>query len=72
MNDFNGEHESNIWRVFAKLYAQIDFTRNLYWRTEFGYDFTNQLEERFSGSLTQEASTNGFGDALDQKEKFRD
>jgi TonB-linked SusC/RagA family outer membrane protein len=41
----------------------------LYLRTEFGYDFTNQLEERFFGSLTQEASTNGFGDALDDKEE---
>ncbi|WP_445385400.1 SusC/RagA family TonB-linked outer membrane protein [Robiginitalea sp. IMCC44478] len=69
MNEFNAEHETNIWRAFAKFYGQIDFTDNLYLRSEFGYDITDQLEERFFGSLTESASTNGYADAYDDKEE---
>ncbi|WP_445382595.1 SusC/RagA family TonB-linked outer membrane protein [Robiginitalea sp. IMCC43444] len=69
MDAFNGEHETNIWRAFAKVYGQINFTDNLYLRSEFGYDLTDQMEERFFGSLTQSASTNGFADAYDDKEE---
>ncbi len=69
LDQYNGEFETNIWRVFSKLYLQADVTRNLNFRSEFGYDFTDQLEERFFGSLTRAAVVGGFGDALDVKEE---
>ena len=69
MDQYNGDHESNIWRAFAKVYGQVNFTNNLFLRSEFGYDLTDQMEERFFGSLTESASTNGFADAFDDKEE---
>ncbi|WP_165200521.1 SusC/RagA family TonB-linked outer membrane protein [Muriicola soli] len=64
MDQFNGDFESNVWRAFAKVYGQVDFSENLSFRSEFGYDYNQQLEERFFGSLTESASTNGFADAF--------
>ena len=63
MDQFNGNFDSSVWRAFFKIYGQVDFSKNLNFRTEFGYDYNNQLEERFFGSLTQSASTNGAADA---------
>lgn len=63
MDQFNGNFDSNVWRAFFKMYGQVNFSNNLNFRSEFGYDYNNQLEERFFGSLTQSASTNGFADA---------
>ena len=63
MNQFNGDFESNVWRAFMKIYGEVAFSKNLTFRTELGYDYNNQLEERFYGSLTEFASTNGFADA---------
>ena len=65
MDQFNGDFESNIWRAFMKVYGQARLSKNLNFRSELGYDYNQQLEERFFGSLTESASTNGFGDALD-------
>ena len=64
MDQFNGEFKSNNWRAFFKVYGQANFTENLFFRSEFGYDYNNQLEERFFGSLTESASTNGAADAF--------
>ena len=69
MDLYNGEHEANIWRAFAKVHGQASLTRDLFFRSELGYDFTDQMEERFFGSLTGYASTNGYGDILDAKEE---
>ncbi|WP_224489039.1 SusC/RagA family TonB-linked outer membrane protein [Robertkochia flava] len=69
--EFNADHQSNIWRVLANVYAQWNMTEFLNFRTEFGYDFNSQVEERFFGSLTESASTNGFADAnAVQNEKY--
>ena len=63
MDQFNGNFESNIWRAFMKVYGQARLSKNLNFRSELGYDYNQQLEERFYGSLTESASTNGFADA---------
>lgn len=69
--EFNADHQSNLWRVLANVYAQWNMTDFLNFRTEFGYDFNSQVEERFFGSLTEDASTNGFADANSvQNEKY--
>ena len=64
MDQFNGNFDSNVWRAFFKIYGQVNFSNNLFFRSEYGYDYNNQLEERFFGSLTQSASTNGAADAF--------
>ncbi len=64
MDQFNGDFESNLWRAFMKIYGQISLSKNLNFRTEIGYDYNQQMEERFYGSLTESASTNGFADAF--------
>lgn len=69
--EYNADHQSNIWRVLANIYAQWNMTEFLNFRTEIGYDFNSQVEERFFGSLTESASTNGFADAnAVQNEKY--
>jgi len=65
MHQFNGDFESNVWRAFMKIYGQVAISKNLNFRSEFAYDYNSQLEERFYGSLTESASTNGFADAFD-------
>jgi TonB-linked SusC/RagA family outer membrane protein len=64
MDQFNGDFESNIWRAFMKVYGQARLSENLNFRSEYGYDYNQQLEERFFGRLTESASTKGFGDAF--------
>ncbi|MDG3580869.1 SusC/RagA family TonB-linked outer membrane protein [Galbibacter pacificus] len=61
--EYNADHQVNIWRVLANLYGEYQITQSLKFRSEFGYDFNNQVEERFFGSLTESASTNGYADA---------
>lgn len=61
--EFNANHDSNIWRTFAKLFGEYKIIKELTFRSEIGYDLTNQSEDRFFGSLTESASTNGFADA---------
>jgi TonB-linked SusC/RagA family outer membrane protein len=61
--EFNADHNVNIWRTFAKLYGEYQIIPSLSFRSEVGYDLTNQTEDRFFGSLTESASTNGFADA---------
>ncbi len=60
MDQFNGDFESNIWRTFMKVYGQVRISESLNFRSELGYDYNQQMEESFSGSLTESASTNGF------------
>ncbi len=70
MDQFNGDFESNLWKAFIKVYGQASLSKNLNFRSELGYDYNQQLEERFYGSLTESASTNGSADAnsfIDEK-----
>lgn len=63
MQEFNGDWDSNIFRVLMNTYAQYELLPGLNFRTEIGYDNNNQTEEYFAGSLTESASTNGYADA---------
>jgi TonB-linked SusC/RagA family outer membrane protein len=65
MDQFNGDFESNLWKAFMKIYGQARLSKNLNFRSEIGYDYSQQLEERFYGRFTESASTNGYGDAYD-------
>jgi len=61
--EFNGDFQTNIWRITTNLFGEYSLTQDLKFRTDFGYDFNNQVAERFSGSLTESASVGGFGTA---------
>lgn len=63
MQEYNGDWDSDIFRVLFNTYAQYYLLPELSFRSEFGYDNNNQTEEYFAGSLTESASTNGFADA---------
>ncbi|NNE77028.1 MAG: SusC/RagA family TonB-linked outer membrane protein, partial [Pricia sp.] len=60
---FNGNFETNLWRVIANTYLVYQILPELNFRTEVGYDLSTQVAERFSGSLTESASVGGFGTA---------
>lgn len=62
-DEVNGSFETNIWKGTANIYGQFFFSPELSLRSEFGYDFNDQVAERFSGSLTESASVGGFGTA---------
>jgi TonB-dependent starch-binding outer membrane protein SusC len=63
MQEYNGNWNSNIFRVLLNTYAQYYFLPDLSFRTEIGYDNNNQTEEYFAGSLTESSATNGYADA---------
>jgi TonB-linked SusC/RagA family outer membrane protein len=60
---FNGNFETNLWRIVANTYLTYQIFPELNFRTEVGYDLSDQVAERFSGSLTESASVGGFGTA---------
>lgn len=71
MQEFNGDWDVDILRVVMNTYAELQIMPELRFRTELGYDNNNQLDEYFSGSLTQSASTNGYADATSiQSDKY--
>ncbi|MGA8854991.1 MAG: SusC/RagA family TonB-linked outer membrane protein, partial [Christiangramia sp.] len=63
MQEYNGNWDSDIFRVLMNTYINYQIIPSLSFRSEFGYDNNNQTEEYFAGSLTESASTNGFADA---------
>ena len=63
MQEYNGNWDSDIFRVLFNTYAEYYLLPELSFRSEFGYDNNNQTEEYFAGSLTESASTNGYADA---------
>ena len=63
MQEYNGDWDSNIFRVLLNTYAQYYLLQDLSFRTEIGYDNNNQTEEYFAGSLTESSATNGYADA---------
>ncbi|MFT2008170.1 TonB-dependent receptor [Pontibacter sp. 13R65] len=53
---------STVFRNLSKVYGQLNFTPNLTFRSEFGLDLLNQVEEGYQGNLTQTGSSRGgFG-----------
>jgi len=63
MQEYNGSWGVNIFRVLISSYMEYRILPELSFKTEFGYDNNNQVEEYFAGSLTESASTNGYADA---------
>jgi TonB-linked SusC/RagA family outer membrane protein len=56
------EYRSFSYRNIGSTFAQFNFLKNLYVRSEFGLDIQNQNDERFHGSTTLLGrSTNGYG-----------
>ena len=59
---YNGQYKSYNFRNVASAYGQYSFTKNLFFRTEFGLDMLNQNDEEFYGSKTLNGqATSGFG-----------
>ncbi len=56
-----GRFVTDIWRTTLNVYGEHYFLPSFKFRSEIGYDANNQNAERFSGSLTESASINGFG-----------
>ncbi len=63
MQEYNGSWGVNIFRAIMNSYLDYQLLPELHFKSEFGYDNNNQLEEYFAGSLTESASTNGYADA---------
>jgi len=63
MQEYNGDWDSDIFRVLMNSYINYQIIPSLSFRSEFGYDNNGQTEEYFAGSLTESASTNGYADA---------
>jgi TonB-linked SusC/RagA family outer membrane protein len=58
----NAEWRSTNYRNIGAAFGQYNFTKSLYFRTEFGLDMLNQNDEEFYGSRTINGNaTNGFG-----------
>jgi TonB-linked SusC/RagA family outer membrane protein len=58
----NSEYKSYTFRNIGTVFGQYDFTKNLFLRTEFGIDLSNQNDEEFYGSKALLGNaTNGFG-----------
>jgi TonB-linked SusC/RagA family outer membrane protein len=58
----SSEYKSYSYRNIGAAFGQFDFNRNLFLRTEFGIDLSNQNDEEFYGSTSiLGRSTNGFG-----------
>lgn len=56
------EYKSYTYRNIGAAFAQFDFSRNLFLRTEFGIDLSNQNDEEFYGSRSLLGNaTSGFG-----------
>lgn len=59
-----GKFTALSYRTLANVYGQIEFTKNLRFRTEFGSDVLNQNEEGYFGSQTvrnQTRAARGIG-----------
>jgi len=58
----SSEYKSFTYRNIGAAFGQFDFNRNIFLRTEFGIDLSNQNDEEFYGSTSVLGrSTNGFG-----------
>jgi TonB-linked SusC/RagA family outer membrane protein len=59
----DASYKTSVNRTFGTTYGKITFSKNLYFRTEFGLDQLNQVEETYNGKLTSRNSgvPNGSG-----------
>ena len=63
MEEYNGSWKVNLFKTLMNTYLEYKIFPSLKFKTELGYDNNNQTEEYFGGSLTENASTNGYADA---------
>ncbi len=59
----DASYTTSVNRTFGTTYGKVTFSKDLYFRTEFGIDQLNQVEESYSGKLTARNSgvPNGSG-----------
>lgn len=59
----DASYKTFVNRTFGTTYGKVTFSPNLYFRTEFGIDQLNQVEESYNGKLTSRNSgvPNGSG-----------
>lgn len=59
----DASYKTNVNRTFGNTYAKITLSKDLYFRSEFGLDQLNQVEEAYDGKLTSRNSgvPNGSG-----------
>ncbi|MDE3252702.1 MAG: TonB-dependent receptor [Bacteroidota bacterium] len=48
----DGKYTTYVNRTFGTTYGKVTFSKNLFFRTEFGVDQLNQVEESYYGKLT--------------------
>lgn len=60
-----GKYKGLTYRNMGNVYGQYDFTKSLFFRSEFGVDIRDQNDDRFYGSRTSSGmGTNGFGQSV--------
>eukprot|EP00004_Rigifila_ramosa_P016587 TRINITY_DN3939_c0_g1_i1.p1 TRINITY_DN3939_c0_g1~~TRINITY_DN3939_c0_g1_i1.p1 ORF type:complete len:714 (-),score=-7.54 TRINITY_DN3939_c0_g1_i1:20-2161(-) len=59
----DASYKTSVNRTFGTTYAKVTFSKDLYFKTEFGLDQLNQVEETYNGKLTSRNSgvPNGSG-----------
>lgn len=59
-----GKFNSVIFRNVGNVFGQYNFTKSLFFRTEFGVDIQNQNDDQFYGANTAYGrGTNGYGES---------
>ncbi len=59
-----GNYKALIYRNIGNVYGQYNFSKSLFFRTEFGVDIHNQNDDMFYGSRTAYGNgTNGYGES---------
>ena len=59
-----GKFNSIIFRNVGNIFGQYNFTKSLFFRTEFGVDIQNQNDDQFYGANTAYGrGTNGYGES---------
>ncbi len=59
-----GNYKALIYRNIGNVFGQYNFSKSLFFRTEFGADIQNQNDDQFYGARTSYGSgTNGYGES---------
>lgn len=61
LEDRYANYTTNLQRITGKIFAEYNFVENFKFNSDLGYDFSNQTEDQYRGSLTPFMSTNGYG-----------
>ncbi len=59
-----GNYKALIYRNIGNIFGQYDFSKNLFFRSEFGVDIHNENDDMFYGARTSYGiGTNGYGES---------